>query len=66
MWIIIGFRNMSICPEPFVVGVFTNYQNAINICNELNEEGRDDSNYVVKAIELDTIYDYEWNILEDS
>lgn len=65
MWLMMGYRDTYLCdaPVPFFVGIFQEHSAAIETCKRLNREKKDDAFYEVKSIELNKVYDYEWNVM---
>ena len=66
MWLIMGFRDTLSCdvPEPYFVGIFQEHHVALENCKSLNKEKKDDSFYEVQQIQLNKMYDYEWNVMD--
>jgi hypothetical protein len=67
MWLIMGFRESPYegPPESFFVGVYQEHNIAIETCKGLNAEKQKDTHYVVREIEPNKVYDYEWNVLDE-
>lgn len=71
MWIILGFRESSrdAPPEPFFAGIFPFKDDACATCAQLNKEKEDINDsifYEVKTVQPNTVYDYEWNVMDEA
>ena len=52
MWVILGFHEPS----------RQDHNNALETCKSLNKDG---ALYEVKKVKPNTVYDYEWNVMDE-